>query len=191
MSYLVDTNVVSEVRKGRRCNPGVASWFAETSSEEIYLSALTVGEIRKGIENVRRRDEPTAAALEAWLGELLATHSDRILPVDAVIAERWGRFNVPDPARCQASVRCNSGQATTRLGAAWTRRRRPEPERSLRPFPRWNAPAGPRGKARGGFRRPGGLFRAPGSVLSVVGGFSRAPADSSRPRTIFRGSGRF
>jgi toxin FitB len=97
LSYLVDTNVVSELRKGQRCDPGVASWFAETSSAEIFLSALTVGEIRKGIENIRRRDEPTAAALEAWLGELLATHSDRILPVDSVIAEQWGRFNVPDP----------------------------------------------------------------------------------------------
>ena len=97
MTYLVDTNVVSELRKGRRCNPGVASWFAETSSEEIYLSALTIGEIRKGVENIRRRDEPTAAALEAWLGELLAAHSDRILPIDMVIAEQWGRFNVPDP----------------------------------------------------------------------------------------------
>ena len=97
MSYLVDTNVVSELRKGQRCDPGVASWFAETSSGEIFLSALTVGEIRKGIENIRRRDEPTASALETWLGELLATHSDRILAVDAVVAEQWGRFNVPDP----------------------------------------------------------------------------------------------
>jgi predicted nucleic acid-binding protein len=97
LSYLVDTNVVSELRKGQRCDPGVASWFAETSSGEIYLSALTVGEIRKGIENIRRRDELTASALEAWLGELVATHSDRILPIDAVIAEQWGRFNVPDP----------------------------------------------------------------------------------------------
>lgn len=97
MTYLVDTNVVSELRKGRRCDPGVASWFAETSAGEIYLSALTVGEIRKGIENIRRRDEPTATALEAWLGELVTTHSDRILPIDAVIAEQWGRFNVPDP----------------------------------------------------------------------------------------------
>lgn len=97
MSYLVDTNVVSELRKGQRCDPGVASWFANTSSGDIFLSALTVGEIRKGIESIRRRDEPAASALEAWLGELLATHSDRILAVDAVIAEQWGRFNVPDP----------------------------------------------------------------------------------------------
>lgn len=96
MSYLVETNVVSELRKGRRCNPGVASWFAEVSSTEIYLSTLTVGEIRKGIENIRRRDKPTAEALEAWLGDLVAAHSDRILPVDESVAEQWGRFNVPD-----------------------------------------------------------------------------------------------
>ena len=97
MSYLVDTNVISELRKGPRCNPGVASWFAEISSAEIYLSALTIGEIRKGIESKRRRDGQTAEALEAWLGELLAAHSDRILPVDGTIAEQWGRFNVPNP----------------------------------------------------------------------------------------------
>lgn len=97
MSYLVDTNVVSEIRKGRRCDPGVASWFAAVSTEEIYLSALTIGEIRKGIENIRRRDEQTAEVLEAWLAELVATFSDRILPIDESIAEQWGRFNVPNP----------------------------------------------------------------------------------------------
>lgn len=97
MSYLVDTNILSEIRKGRRCNPGVASWFAEVPSSDIFLSALTVGEIRKGIESVRRRDEATAEALESWLLELIAAHSDRILPIDETIAERWGRLNVPNP----------------------------------------------------------------------------------------------
>lgn len=97
MSYLVDTNVISELRKGRRCNPGVASWFAEVASEDIYLSVLTLGEIRKGIENIRRRDEPAAEALEEWFRELEASHSDHILPVDQTIAEQWGRFNVPHP----------------------------------------------------------------------------------------------
>lgn len=97
MSYLVDTNVISELRKGRRCDPGVASWFADVSPEEIYLSVLTIGEIRKGIENIRRRDERTAAVLEAWLGEVVAIHSDRILPVDDSIADRWGRYNAPAP----------------------------------------------------------------------------------------------
>lgn len=97
MSYLFDTNIVSELRKGHRCDPGVASWFAEVPSEGVYLSVLTVGEIRKGIENIRRRDVRTAEALEAWLGELVSAHADRILPVDEAIAEQWGRFNGPDP----------------------------------------------------------------------------------------------
>lgn len=97
MSYLIDTNLISEIRKSQRCNPGVASWFAKISSGEIYLSALTVGEIRKGIENIRRRDEQRADALDAWLHELLDTHSDRILPVDEAVADQWGRLNVPDP----------------------------------------------------------------------------------------------
>ena len=89
--------MVSELRKGRRCDPGVASWFAEVSSDEVYLSALTLGELRKGIENIRRRDAASAAALDVWFRELEASHSDRILPVDQVIAEQWGRFNVPHP----------------------------------------------------------------------------------------------
>lgn len=97
MSYLVDTNVISELRKGRRCDPGVASWFAETASEDLYLSALTLGEVRKGIESLRRRDESAAEALEKWFHELEASHSGHILPVDQAIAEQWGRFNVPDP----------------------------------------------------------------------------------------------
>lgn len=97
MRYLVDTNVVSELRKGRRCDPGVASWFAAVSSEEIYLSALVLGELRKGIENIRRRDGSAAEALEDWFRELTATHADRILGVDPAVADQWGRFNVPDP----------------------------------------------------------------------------------------------
>jgi predicted nucleic acid-binding protein len=97
MTYLVDTNVISELRKGQRCNPGVASWFAGVTSEDIFLSSLVLGELRKGIESLRRRDEPAAKALEDWFGELVATHSDRILPVDQAVAEQWGRFNVPDP----------------------------------------------------------------------------------------------
>jgi predicted nucleic acid-binding protein len=97
LSYLVDTNVVSELRKGDRCNPGVAAWFAQISTDEIYLSVLTLGEVRKGIENIRRRDQASAAALEAWFEELIVAYPGRWLPVDAAIAEQWGRFNIPDP----------------------------------------------------------------------------------------------
>lgn len=88
---------MSELRKGRRCDPGVAAWFARAEAEEIYLSVLTLGELRKGIESIRRRDEPAASALEAWLAELVDTYSDRCLPLDRATADRWGRLNVPDP----------------------------------------------------------------------------------------------
>ncbi len=89
--------MVSELRKGRACDPGVAAWFEELSPDEVYLSVLTLGEIRKGIESRRRRDEPTAAALELWLAELESNYSEHLLPVDQATADCWGRLNVPDP----------------------------------------------------------------------------------------------
>ena len=64
MSFLVDTNVVSELRKGARANPRVAAWFAGLAEEEVYLSVLTVGEIRNGIERIRRRDRPRPLAAD-------------------------------------------------------------------------------------------------------------------------------
>ena len=97
MSYLIDTNVISELRKGDRADPGVTSWFAGLADEEIFLSVVTLGEIRRGIEGIRRRDPKAAAALESWLGRVAEVHRDRLLPVDRSIAEEWGRMNVPDP----------------------------------------------------------------------------------------------
>ena len=97
MSYLLDTNVISELRKGERADANVAAWFAGIAEEEIFLSVLTIGEIRRGIESVRRRDLDSAAALDRWLNLLIEAHSDRIVPIDYPIAEEWGRMNVPDP----------------------------------------------------------------------------------------------
>lgn len=97
MSYLLDTNVISELRKGKRANPSVSSWFDGLADQEIYLSVLTIGEIRRGVESVRRRDPDSAAALDSWLSRLTEAHRDRILQVDRAIAEEWGRMNVPDP----------------------------------------------------------------------------------------------
>ncbi|MGI0150284.1 MAG: type II toxin-antitoxin system VapC family toxin [Thermoplasmata archaeon] len=97
MSYLIDTNVLSELRKGRRCHPGVARWFASLPDDDIFLSVLTIGEIRRGIESIRRRDRKAAGVLEAWLKRVLAAREDRLLPVDREVAEEWGRVNVPDP----------------------------------------------------------------------------------------------
>jgi toxin FitB len=97
VAYLVDTNVISELRKGERADPGVASWFAELADEEVFLSVLAIGEIRRGIESVRRRDPDAAAVLDRWLGQVAAQHGDRILDIDRSVAEEWGRMNVPDP----------------------------------------------------------------------------------------------
>jgi predicted nucleic acid-binding protein len=99
LSYLLDTNVISELRKGKRCNLGVASWFANLLPAEFYLSALTIGEIQKGIESIRRRDKETADALDLWLAEIRAAYSDRILPVDEAVAEEWVRFNSSEFSR--------------------------------------------------------------------------------------------
>lgn len=97
MSYLLDTNVISELRKGERADANVRAWFGRLADEEIYLSVLTIGEIRRGVENVRRRDPDAASALDSWLARLGEVHRDRILPVDRAISEEWGRLNVPDP----------------------------------------------------------------------------------------------
>lgn len=97
MSYLLDTNVISELRKGDRADANVLEWFSGLADEEILLSVLTIGEIRRGIENVRRRDQDGAAALDGWLHQVIGQHRDRILPIDKAIADEWGRLNVPDP----------------------------------------------------------------------------------------------
>jgi predicted nucleic acid-binding protein len=97
VSWLVDTNVLSELRKGNRADEGVRAWFASVEDDDLFTSVLVLGEVRRGIESIRRRDVTAALALEQWLARLTATFSDRVLPVDAQVAERWGRLNVPDP----------------------------------------------------------------------------------------------
>lgn len=97
MSYLLDTNVVSELRKRTRASAAVSSWFADVDSNDLFLSALVVGELRQGTERIRRRDPVAAERLERWLLALVESYADRILPVDQRIAELWGRLNVPDP----------------------------------------------------------------------------------------------
>jgi len=97
LSYLLDTNIISELRKRRRCNPRVARWFAGISEEDIFLSVLTIGELRRGIDGIQRRDQQAAAALNRWLRTLLDTYDDRILTVDRAVAEEWGHMNVPNP----------------------------------------------------------------------------------------------
>jgi len=96
VTYLVDTNVVSELRK-RHPAAAVASWRDAVAADELHLSALVVGEIRHGIERLRRRDRSQAATLERWLGALKHEFGDRILPVTTPVAEAWGGLTTPDP----------------------------------------------------------------------------------------------
>lgn len=97
MSYLIDTNVVSELRKGSRCHPSVARWFADVADDDLFLSVLTIGELRRGLDGLQRRDSVSAAALNRWLRTLIESFEDRILAVDRPVAEEWGRLNVPTP----------------------------------------------------------------------------------------------
>jgi predicted nucleic acid-binding protein len=97
VKFLLDTNVIAEIRKGPRANAHVRSWFGALDPDAILLSVVTIGEIRRGIESVRRRDPVAATALEQWLRKVLRDHRDRVLAVDLPVAEEWGRLNVPDP----------------------------------------------------------------------------------------------
>ncbi len=97
MRCLIDTNIISEVRKGDRCDPNVARWWQTLNDEDLYLSVLVLGEIRKGIELVRPRDPSQAEAIERWLDVVRAEFAGRILPVDQAVADEWGRMNAPTP----------------------------------------------------------------------------------------------
>lgn len=95
MSYLLDTNVVSELRRPRPSN-AVLRWFDSVGSRDLWLSVLVLGEIRQGIEQLARKDPDQAAIREKWLLDLADLFGDRIVPVTAEVADLWGRLNVPD-----------------------------------------------------------------------------------------------
>ncbi len=96
MTYLLDTNVVSELRK-RQPDPQVLAWYGGIASADLFISVLTVGEIWLGIERLRRKDITQANLLEQWLRGLQVAYADHIVDIDTGIAEQWGRLNVPDP----------------------------------------------------------------------------------------------
>lgn len=96
MTYLLDTNVVSELRR-RRPDRHVLAWFESVPSAQLFLSVLTVGEIRLGIERLKRKDAVRAESLEWWLRGLRDTYRDHVIDIDAETAQEWGRLNVPDP----------------------------------------------------------------------------------------------
>ena len=92
MSWLLDTNVVSELRRGSRVNAGLAAWFDGQNPRDLYLSVVTIGEIRQGIEDLRRRNTKHAAELDQWLAGIGQFYEDRLLYVDGDVSESWGRL---------------------------------------------------------------------------------------------------
>ena len=92
MSWLLDTNIISEVRKGAACHPNVASWYAAVDAGDLYLSVLVLAELRKGIEQLRPREPARASVLERWLADVAGGFAARILPIDREVADCWGRM---------------------------------------------------------------------------------------------------
>jgi predicted nucleic acid-binding protein len=98
--YLIDTDVISESRKKDQANRGVVAFFDEVSSSEapLFLAAVTIGELRRGVELIRHRgDIQQGALLERWLIKLLADFGDNVLPFDSDTTQVWGRLRVPHP----------------------------------------------------------------------------------------------
>ena len=98
MSFLIDTNVVSDLRRGDRAPASLIEWFDAQPSNALFLSVVTLGEIRQGIEQLRGRDARQAAVLDRWVGGIVQFYEDRLLYIDATVAEEWGRL------RAQRSV---------------------------------------------------------------------------------------
>lgn len=96
--FLIDTNVVSELRKGALADAGVRAWFDDHKADQLWLSVLVVGELRRGVELLRRRDEQAGTRLSEWLDTVTHDFGDRIIPITIEVAERWAVLNVPDPA---------------------------------------------------------------------------------------------
>lgn len=97
MNYLIETDIIPEVRKASKCDPNVASWYEKIEDSNLYLSVLVIGEIRKGIERVRRKDKAQANAIESWLAAVDKTFGERILPIDRTVANEWGRLDASRP----------------------------------------------------------------------------------------------
>jgi predicted nucleic acid-binding protein len=93
VTYLLDTNIISEVRKGERCDTQVSAWYASIKDEDLFLSTLVLGEIRRGVELARPRDAGKALALERWLRAVESAFGDRVLGIDKTIADQWGRMS--------------------------------------------------------------------------------------------------
>ena len=97
MKFLLDTNVISEIRKRDRTDPNVARWVARTPVTDMGTSVLVLAEIRHGIELLRRRDPEQSKPYDRWFSQMRAELADRVLPVDEPIAEAWAMMGIPNP----------------------------------------------------------------------------------------------
>jgi len=97
---LVDTDVISDARKGDKANPGVQVFFQSAARDNtgLFLSVITIGELRQGVERIRHRgDLPQAKRLEDWLDRVTTDYADAIIPIDEETAHIWGRLRAPHP----------------------------------------------------------------------------------------------
>ncbi len=94
MSYLLDTNILSEIRKGRNCNPQVRSWWSGVEEIDVYVSVIVLGEIRRGIDQLRVRHPAKARELENWMQAVIRGLGARLLIVERTVAEVWGTLSV-------------------------------------------------------------------------------------------------
>lgn len=97
MKFLLDTNVISEIRKRDRAHPNVIRWVADTPVEEMGTSVLVLAEIRRGIELKRRSDLRQGKLLDGWFLQMRTRLGDRVLPVDEPVAEVWAHIGIPNP----------------------------------------------------------------------------------------------
>jgi hypothetical protein len=96
MNVLVDTNVISELRRGRNAATGVVTWFAAMPAENVFTSVIVLGEIRRGIELLAMRDKLQADALAQWYGTIRERLGDRVLVVDEPVMTLWAKISVPN-----------------------------------------------------------------------------------------------
>jgi hypothetical protein len=97
VKFLLDTNVISEIRKRERADTNVVRWVNRTPVEEIGTSVIVLAEIRRGIELKRRRDAAQAKLLDRWYAQMRTRLGDRVLPIDEPIAQAWATLSIPDP----------------------------------------------------------------------------------------------
>ncbi len=96
--HLLDTNVISELRKGRKAHLNVIAWASAVSASSLYLSVITILEIEMGVLKKERQDPSQGAILRAWLNShVLPAFSDKILYIDVAVAQRCAKLHIPDP----------------------------------------------------------------------------------------------